>query len=239
VAAAVVLAVALHGAGPSPSVAVSEPTPTSTPTAATPVPAPSQPPPGARTTQGRADVDGDGRVDEVTVAAATGVVSLALAGGPTLQARLPFTDASNTLQAIADLWDTGTKQILIYSSASGCCGDHPNESQSLVVALVGQSLRVVQDASKPLRLAFSDGRGDVYASIECRSGSHAVIQTTFDQLGPRDATRTVRAIALSGSTATDSLPTTSHLQGRYPQDLEPFAVARGCVGLASNGTSAP
>jgi hypothetical protein len=243
VAVAVVVAVALHGSGPSPSVAVSEPTPTAT--EVTPVPAPSEPPvtdmhavdaPAGPLTGGSADVDGDGRADRVTVSSATGGVTVELNGGPTLHANLPNPDGSYRLQAIADLWGTGTREILIYSSAAGCCGYQPVDSTSWVLAVVGQQLRVVRDGQgRPLQLGFSNGRGGNYSGIECRSSSHQVIQTGINTA---DHTRRQTTITLSGATATVSAPTTTSDQRAYPQDFEGFKVAVGCDGLTSNGSAA-
>jgi hypothetical protein len=193
--------------------------------------------PAGPLTAGNADVDGDGRVDRVTVSSATGGVTVRLNGGPALHANLPYGDGSYRLQAIADLWGIGSREIIVSSSAAGCCGYQSVESESYVLTLVGQELRVVRDdQGRPLQLGFSNGRGGNYGGIECRSSSHQVIQTGINTA---DHTRRQTAITLSGATASVSAPTTTSDQRTYPQDFEGFKVAVGCDGLTSEGWAAP
>jgi hypothetical protein len=193
--------------------------------------------PGALTS-GTADVDGDGRPDRVTVSATTGGVALELAGGPTLRAALPFADNSARLQALPDLFHTGHRAVLVYSSAAGCCGYAPTESQSYVLVLDRGRLELVRDThGEPLRVLFTAGRGQLYGSIQCRAAQHEVVQRAIQGTDPQAATETETTITLHGATANVSTPAVTQLNPW--QEPASFPVAQGCPGLTDQGRATP
>jgi len=191
--------------------------------------------PSGPLTEGTADVDGDGQPDHVVVST-SGLVAVRLATGATLTASLPDADASLRLQGIADLWTTGTRDILVSTSAAGCCGYEFTGSDTQVLALVGRRLVVVRNAQgAPLVLTFSDGRGDVYAGITCDVSRHVVRQAEVLQTGGTSATRRLSTISISGSRATVSRAVLQHLRHQTYADLDGNAGARGCPGLTHDG----
>ena len=240
VLAAGVAAAVLHSGGsPSPTVVgQGEPTPTVEPTVAgTTGPHPQEPyvdmhsdgAPGPLT-GGTADMDGDGRPDRVLVRSTNGAVSVELADGRTLHAELPGGGGSSErLQALPDLFGTETRQILIYSSAAGCCGYAPTDSRSWVLTIVDGELAVVRDpGGQPLQLYFSAGRGGVYAGITCDASAHSLLR---EEVVPGDSRHTT-TITLSGATANEVSDTPTSYPLQAPKDYE---VARACEGLQSGG----
>lgn len=227
------------------SLVTAQPTPQKVPRA-TPNPSPSATPqaptdmhsrraPTGPLTAGSADVDGDGQPDRVVVST-SGLVTVRLATGAALAAWQPRADASLRLQGIADLWTTGTKDILMSASAAGCCGYESTASNTNVLTLVGGRLVLVRTAEgAPLVLSFSDGRGDVYAGITCDVSRHLVTQAEVLQTGRTSATRRFSTISLAGSRATVRKAVPQQLRSQTYADLASHAGARGCPGLSRNG----
>lgn len=216
---------------------VHRPTPTATPggTPKTATDMHSRFAPEGPLTTGTADVDGDGRPDSIVVAT-SGVVTVRLATGATVTASLPRADSSLRLQGVADLWATGTRNVLVSETAAGCCGYQSTNSDTYVLALVhGRLVLVRTGQGAPLVLFFSVGRGDVYAGITCDVSRHVVTQAKLLQTGRASATRRWAAISLSGSRATVNRVARQQLRHLSYADLTSNAGAHGCPGLAADG----
>ena len=184
-------------------------------------------PGSATSTMGSADLDGDGKPDAVSVSAQTGLVVVELGSGAELTAQLPVA-ANGRLQGLPDLLGDGRREVLVYSSAAGCCGYAPVDSQSYVLAIAQGRLSLVRfENGKPLQLSFSNGRGDTYAQVKCQ-GNGSIINSHFTDSG---ASSYYSSIKIEGSLATGVT-----IDNAGPRDpTQDFPVALGCAGLRADG----
>jgi hypothetical protein len=137
--------------------------------------------PAGPVTFGRGDVTGDGNRDLVVVDA-RGRVVVWLRGGGQAVVRL-VTDSSLRLQGLADLFGNGRRDIVVASSAAGCCGYRLTDALSVVLDYWRGQLRLLRyPSARPFLLSFNAGRGDVFAGVRC--AGHRLTQVTVDQVSP-------------------------------------------------------
>ncbi|MDQ1725474.1 MAG: hypothetical protein QOG52_2502 [Frankiaceae bacterium] len=125
-------------------------------------------------TGGRADIDGDGAPDDVVVDS-RGAVTVTLTTGETYG--LPFVpDTTVRLASLPDLFGDGHHEILVASSAAGCCGYRFAHYGAAVYSW--QSGGLVQ-------LTFGGGSGqlrfDDRSGLTCVDGSAVQVEVTGDK----------------------------------------------------------
>lgn len=179
-----------------PTTLTAAPTASPAPTAPTSSPAtaaPTTPPaPIAVATSVSGDVDGDGRPDTVTLRSDR--LSVLFATGHEVTRKSAASRAQRQLQAVSDLIGLGRAQILIGESAAGCCADKPVDLSSQILVYERGALRPVRATDgAPFTLHFSQGRGDVFEGVTCRSHGR-IEQYAAEQLdlaGGHTLTKTV------------------------------------------------
>jgi hypothetical protein len=184
-------------------------------------------------TYGRADIDGDGSRDLVLVST-TGRVQVRLGGGGRLSGRVPA-DSSVRLQALTDMFATGEHDIVVASSAAGCCGYTFERSSSVVLQGLDGRLRALRTPPGPtLMVSFDTGSGDNYAGIRCSAGhltATSVVQLGLDRL--RVSTRRYR---ITGTLAT--LHDVAARVARAGQHQAVEWAATSCRGMNASGWAA-
>lgn len=177
-------------------------------------------------TYGRGDLNGDGQPDLVVVRS-TGRVSARISGVGRRTLRV-VGDHTLRLQALPALTGDGRADILLGSTAAGCCGVyHLPDTHSAVLRLWHGRLRQVRWVTgRPLTLTFDAGRGDLYAGIRCGRAELRQVRVL------RGATRAhVRAITIEGRTAT-----VRHVgNGSVPVGLVAKRAATRCPGMTKDG----
>jgi hypothetical protein len=163
--------------------------------------------PGGPVTYGRADIDGVGRRDLVLVST-TGTVQVRLGGGGRLSAQLR-PDASVRLQTLPDMFSTGRQDIVVATSAAGCCGYTTISSNSIVLRALDGRLRALRERSgRILVVPFSSGSGDGYAGIHCDAGhltATSIVQLGIDRL--RAGEGSAAAIAINNDLVEEDIST--------------------------------
>jgi hypothetical protein len=175
------------------------PTPVEPPSSSTRASSP--PEPSYVVTSGRGDVDGDGRSDLITVRSDdesrpnVSEIQVRFASGRTVQAVVSFPD--QRYEGAADLSHTGRDDVLVWSTASGCCQPYPNAYESLVLRWRDGQLRLLERDGQPYEgFAYNGGRGDAFSGWRC-TGSRPVITQTDFPIYDRGVVRTT-VVAITG-----------------------------------------
>jgi hypothetical protein len=102
----------------------------------------------------------------------TGLVTARISGVGRRTVRLR-PDESLRLQTITDLTVSGTADVLVSTTAAGCCRGYENiSSTSQLIRFRHDTLASVRlPSGRPLELQFSEGRGEVYAGVRCHRGA--------------------------------------------------------------------
>ncbi len=168
-------------------------------------------------TYGHGDVNGDGSPDLVAVNT-DGRIWARLGGGRQLRAGVPAS-ASLRLQALADLFGGGRADIMVASSAAGCCRSYQLlDASSVVLIYRHQRLKLLHYPSGRLFvLLFNTGRGDAFAGIRC--SGHQLTQTTVFLAASKRLSVTASTYRLTRNTVTRRELSTRTVSGSERQAL--------------------
>jgi hypothetical protein len=180
---------------------------------------------------GRGDINGDGRPD-LLVVRTSGLVTARISGVGRRTVRLR-PDSTLRLQAIIDLTGTGRADVLVSTTAAGCCGGYENTSSvSQVIRFRHNGLATVRlPSGHALELTFGEGRGDLFAGVRCHAG--ALDQVSLLLTGPRNGTLDVVRHNLDQFKAT-SRPVEHRTLHGTPDTLAAAAATR-CDGMTKSG----
>jgi hypothetical protein len=116
--------------------------------------------PGSHPTWGRADLDHDGDGDVVIVRHDSVVARV---DGHVFRTSMRR-DATARLQGISDVDSDGRAEILVATTAAGCCGYRAVSTTTRVFHLASSLVYVG-------RLTFNSGAGDHFAGLRCGTGT--------------------------------------------------------------------
>jgi hypothetical protein len=81
-------------------------------------------------------------------------------------------------EGVADINHDGRGEVLVFSTASGCCRPYPNAYESYVIRWLEGRLQLLTQHGEAFALGEDSGRGDAFTGWTC-TGAHPVITTAL------------------------------------------------------------